>query len=41
MSINNEIVSFLKNQGADFVEFIDIRNLSSKQNQGYKRNNLE
>ncbi len=28
MSINNEIVSILKDQGTDFVKFIDIKNLS-------------
>jgi len=35
MSMQNEIIAYLKNQGADIVRFVDISKLHNKQNQGY------
>ena len=37
MFLENEIVFELKNKGADFVYFVDISELSSKQNRGYSK----
>ena len=37
MSVGNEIKNYLKNEGADFIHFIDISDLPNDQNKGFTK----